>query len=216
MRYLCWLAGAIVAGLLQSGTIEPARTPVLQNTTVAVTHLKFAPGTREATHTNPFPVVLVQLTPGDVEVKEQDTSRRGSRPGEVWFVPADRPHAITPRGNGTIELLAIGLLPTRPPAPAAPPTEAPRGITRATLVDNNDVRVVRVRFEPSSREPVHTHPNDVLTVQITGGSVEMSIGPEHSLSYRDPGFVQFVPRNMQHAYASADDKPFELLSVSVK
>lgn len=217
MRYLCWLSGAVVAGLLQSGSSEPARTPVLQNKTVAVTHLRFAPGTREDTHSNPFPVVLVQITPGEIEIKEQDTSRRGSRAGEVWFVPADRPHSIAPRGsNGPIDLLAIGILPTRAPAPAAPPTDAPTGITRATLVDNNDVRVVRVRFDPSAREPVHTHPNDLLTVQITGGSMEMSIGPEHTLVYHDPGFVQFVPRNMQHSYASADTKPFELLSVAIK
>jgi hypothetical protein len=30
------------------------------------------------------------------------------------------------------------------------------------------------------------------------------------------GFVQFLPRNVSHAYANADVKPFELLSVSIK
>jgi quercetin dioxygenase-like cupin family protein len=204
-------------GLYQSGAAEPVRTPVLQNTTVAVTHLRFAQGARETTHAHPFPLLLVQITPGEVEVQEQDASRRGKGAGEVWFVPQDRPHSVTPRNaNSPVDLIAIALLPTRVPAPAAPPTDAPPGISRSTLVDNNDVRVVRVRFDTTGREPVHTHPNDLLTIQITGGSVEMSIGPEHSLSYRDPGFVQFLPRNVQHSYASADDKPFELLSVSVK
>lgn len=204
------------AGLYQAGAAEPVRTPVLQNTTVAVTHLRFAQGAREATHTHPFPLVLVQVTPGEVEVQEQEASRRSKGAGEVWFVPQDRPHAVTPRGNNPIDLIAIAVLPARVPAPAAPPTEAPPGITRSTLIDNKDVRVVRVRFDTTGREPVHTHPNDLLTVQLTGGSIEMSIGPEHSLSYRDPGFVQFLPRNIQHSYASADEKPFELLSVSVK
>jgi quercetin dioxygenase-like cupin family protein len=115
-----------------------------------------------------------------------------------------------------LDLMAIGVLPTRPPAPASPPTEAPPGITRATLVDNADVRVVRVRFDPSAREPVHAHTNDLVTVQITGGSMEMSIGREHTLVYHDPGFVQFVPRNLQHSYASADTKPFEILSIAIK
>ena len=63
---------------------------------------------------------------------------------------------------------------------------------------------------------MHTHANDLVTVQISGGSVETSIGAQHALSYRDPGFVQFVPRNIQHSYASADTKPFEILSVAVK
>jgi quercetin dioxygenase-like cupin family protein len=213
------VAGALAAAGLYQGTgTEPVRTPVLQNATVAVTHMRFGPGTRETTHTHPFPLVLVQITAGEVEVKEQETSRRGSRAGEVWFVPAERPHSVTPRqsSGAAVDLLAIALLPTRVPAPAAPATDAPPGITRATLVDNNDVRVVRVRFDPSAREPVHTHPNDLLTVQIVGGSMEMSIGPEHTLVYHDPGFVQFVPRGMQHSYASADTKPFELLSLAIK
>lgn len=209
----------VAAAFSQTDPAEPVRTPVLQNTTVAVTQMRFAPGTRETTHAHPFPLVLVQITPGEIEVKEQDASKRGNRPGEVWYLPAQRPHSITPRqaGNGApIEMLAIAVLPGRLPAPAAPPTEAPPGITRATLVDNGDVRVVRVRFEPTAREPAHTHPNDLLTVQITGGAVEMSIGREHSLGYRDPGFAQFVPRGIQHSYASADTKPFELISVSLK
>jgi quercetin dioxygenase-like cupin family protein len=213
------VAGVLVAaGLYQADPAEPVRTPLLQNATVAVTHLRFAPGQRETTHTHPFPLVIVQISPGDVDIKEQDTSKRGNRPGEVWYVPAERPHSITPRqaGGNPVDLVAIALLPGRQPAPGAPATEAPPGITRATLVDNADVRVARARFEPNAREPVHTHPNDLVTVQITGGSVEMSIGPEHSLLYRDPGFVQFVPRNIQHSYASADTKPFELVSVSIK
>src|SRR5262249_34901514 len=154
----------LAAGLLQANGTEPVRTPVLQNNTVAITHLRFAPGTREATHTNPFPIVLVQITPGEIEVKEQDAARRGNRAREVWFEPKDRPHSIAPRGSGTIDLLAIGILPTRPAAPSAPATDAPPGITRATLVDNTDVRVVRVRFDPNGREPAHTHPNDLVTV----------------------------------------------------
>jgi quercetin dioxygenase-like cupin family protein len=216
MRNLCWLLFAIVA-IAQPAGNEPVRTPVAQNNTVAVTQLRFAPGTRETAHTNPFPLVLVQITPGEIEVQEQGASRRGNRAGEVWFVPANRPHAITPRQNSkTVDLIAIAILPTRTPAPSSPPTAAPPGITRATLLDNPDVRIVRVKFDPSAREPVHTHPNDLVTVQISGGSVETSIGAEHALSYRDPGFVQFVPRNIQHSYASADTKPFEILSVSVK
>jgi quercetin dioxygenase-like cupin family protein len=35
------------------------------------------------------------------------------------------------------------------------------GITRTTLLEKSEVRVVRVQFAPGSREPVHTHPNDL-------------------------------------------------------
>src|SRR5262249_10819148 len=112
--------------------------------------------------------------------------------------------------------IAITIKPTRPPAPAAPPTEAPPGITRTTILDNADTRVVRVQFAPGSREPVHAHPNDLVTVQLTPGIVEILLGSQRTSSERAPGFVQFLPRNVDHAYVSGDTKAFELLSVAIK
>ena len=116
----------------------------------------------------------------------------------------------------SVDLLAIAIKPDRRPSPAAPPTEAPPGISRATLIDNDEVRVVRVRFAPDASEPVHAHPNDLLTIQITSGRVEILNGGSRSIRDREPGFVQFLPRNVPHAYASGDTAPFELLSVSIK
>lgn len=201
----------------QSGATEPERTPVLQNETVAVTRLRFGPGARESVHTHPFPLVLIQMTSGDIAVQEQSTTKRGGRVGEVWYVPADRPHAITRLSNEpAIDVIAVAVLPNRPTAPAAPPTEAPQGINRATLVDNENVRVVRVGFSPGSREPVHTHPNDLLTIQLTRGKLDMQIGADHNRQSVEPGLVKFLPRNVPHAYISEDTKPFELISLSVK
>jgi quercetin dioxygenase-like cupin family protein len=202
----------------QADPPDPVRTPVLQNDTVAVTRLRFGPGAREAVHTHPFAILVVQISPGQIAVQEQNTTRRGDRVGEVWYVPAQRPHAVTslPAARSAVDMLAIALLPDRQPATAGPATAAPPGITRMTLVDNPDVRVVRVRFSPGSREPVHSHPNDLLTVQTTAGAVEIVNGPDRSTGEREPGFVQFLPRNLQHAYISTDTKPFELLSVTIK
>jgi quercetin dioxygenase-like cupin family protein len=94
----------------------------------------------------------------------------------VTFVPANTPHAVMNAGAQSFDLIAIALKPTRPAAPAAPPTEAPPGITRTTLIDNSDVRVVRVQLAPGSREPVHIHPNDLLTEQLTPGAFDILMG----------------------------------------
>ena len=202
----------------QSDALEPARTPILQNDTVAVTRLRFGQGTREATHTHPFPLVLIQITSGDIAVQEQATTKRGGRVGEVWYIAADQPHAIRtlPNLQRPIDVIAIALLPTRQPAPAAPPTQAPPGITRATLVDNEAVRVVRVRFSPGSREPLHSHPNDLLTAQLLPAKIDIAIANKHDAREREVGFVKFVPRNVDHSYANEDVKPVELISVAIK
>lgn len=222
MRRLIAAAAIAVLGAAspsgQANPSDPIRTPILQNETLAVTHLRFGPGTREADHTHPFPIVLVQITAGSIAVLEQSTIRRGGRAGEVWYIPSGRGHAVTSQPGATVpvDMLAVALLPGRPAAPAAPATDAPPGITRLTLVDNNDMRVVRARFAPGSREPVHTHPNDLLTIQVTRGNLEIAMGPDKTTQVREPGFVQFLPRNVPHAYASADTKVFEVVSIAVK
>jgi quercetin dioxygenase-like cupin family protein len=213
------LAALALAPLQQAGRSQAPgaeRTTRIDNATVAVTRLAFPPGMREEVHTHPFPLVIVQVTPGNPTVVDREMRRVGGGPGEVWFMPAGTPHAMANNGTAAFDVLAIAIKPDRPPAPAAPPTDAPPGITRATLVDNADVRVVRVRFAPEGREPMHTHPNDLLTVQITPGKVTMVKGGHTSTVDCEPGYVQFLPRGVQHSYASADSKPFELLSVSIK
>lgn len=193
------------------------RTVLLENDTTLVARLGYEAGKGETSHTHPFSAVVVQLTPGEVDMMlGTEHSRARREAGTVWFIPANVPHAAINTGTAPCEQIAITLKPTRPVAPAAPVTETPPGMTRTTIVDNADTRVVRVRFSPGSREPVHAHPNDLLTVQLTPGIVEILVGAQKTSSERAPGFVQFLPRNVDHAYVSGDTKPFELLSVAIK
>lgn len=193
------------------------RTVLVDNATVLVAQLRFEAGKGETSHTHPFSAVVLQITPGDVDMTlAADRSRARRAPGTAWFIPANAPHAAVNTGTAPFDQIAITIKPTRAPALAAPATDAPPGITRTMLVDNADTRVVRVRFAPGGREPVHTHPNDLLTVQLTPGRVEILLGSEKTSSEREPGFVQFLTRDVPHAYASVDTKPFELLSVAIK
>ena len=190
---------------------------VLDNDSVFVTRVRMPPGTSGNMSPSSGPHVIVQLTPGDIEQTQIDANHRGPREaGAVTWLPDGVGNRFVNIGKNTFDLLTIRIKSTRPPAASAPATAAPQGITRKTLFDNAEVRVVRVQFEPHSREPVHTHPNDLLTVQVTGGKVEMVAGAHPTTAVREAGFVQFFPRDVSHAYANADQKPFELLSVSIK
>jgi quercetin dioxygenase-like cupin family protein len=217
------IRSALVLGLV--ATLAPAvqvpqgmvRTVLIDNGTVLVTRLGYEAGKGETSHTHPFSAVVMQLTPGDVDVtigSEHSRIRRDA--GTVWFIPADVPHAAVNAGTMPFEQIAIAIKSTRMPAPAAPPTDAPPGIARTVLIDNAEARVVRVQFAPGGREPVHTHPNDLITVQATAGRLEILRASEKTTGERAPGTVEFVPRDVQHAYASVDTKPFELLSVAIK
>ncbi len=136
--------------------------------------------------------------------------------GSAQYIPAGTAKRIHNGRSAPVDVIVVRLKPSRTAAPDAPGVQAPPGIARTITIDNDDVRVARVRFSAEGREPVHTHPYDLLTIQIVPAVVEMLIGNEKTTLARPAGFVQFVPRNLAHAYASADPRPFEILSVTIK
>jgi len=181
---------AVVAAAAQGPQPPPGitRTQLADNATVLMARLRMEPGAREPIHTHPFAAVVIQLTRGSVDMTLGDEHTRAERePGFVWFIPKEVPHAAVNTGSTAYDLITIAIKPTRSEAAAAPATAAPAGITRTTLLDNDDARVVRAQFAPGSGEPVHTHPNDLVTVQLTMGRVEMLVGSERTSRIVRPG-----------------------------
>lgn len=194
-----------------------ARTALVENASVMCARLTYQPGAAEASHTHPFSAVVIQLTAGDVDVTIGSEHTRAQRPaGFVWFVPKGVPHAAANAGSSTFEQITIAIKPDRPPAAAGAASAAPPGITRTTILDNEEARVVRVEFAPTGREPLHEHPYDLVTVQLTPGRLDIVFGTEKTTVDAPAGDVRFLPRRVPHAYASASGAPFTLFSVAIK
>lgn len=216
------LAGTIAlatAALVQASQPPPGitRTAVVDNATAVIAHLRMDPGSRETIHTHPFSAVVIQLTPGEIDMTiDKERERQTHDPGFVWFIPKEAPHAAINTGPNPVEFVTVGIKANRPASDAAPPTPSPPGITRETIVDNADARVVHVVFAPGSREPLHTHPSDLVTVQLTPGRVDIIEGSARSDEERQPGFVKFLTRGIEHSYANVGAQAIELLSVTIK
>lgn len=194
-----------------------SRTQLIDNGTVMCARLIYSAGAAETSHTHPFAAVVIQLTPGDVDMTIGSEHTRAHRDaGFAWYIPREVPHALVNVGQDKIEQITIAIKPDRPAAAPGPATTAPPGISRTTLLDNSDTRVVRVEFSPTGREPTHEHPNDLVTVQLTSGRLEIAVGSEKKIEQLAPGEVLFLPRNVPHSYASADQSAFTLMSVTIK
>lgn len=224
MRYVSivtlLLVSATASALaLRAQTMPPGitRAQLLDNPTVMVARLTFAPGAREQVHTHPFSAVVVQLGPGDVEARigtKPETGRRDR--GHVEFIAAEIPHAAANVGTAAFEVVTVAIKPDRKAGGTQAPAAAPPGIARTPVLENAEARVAKVTFSPGSREPVHSHPFDLVLVQLAPGRVEVGIGDQKSVKDYSVGEVVFIPRDVPHAVASADQKPFEILSVGVK
>lgn len=85
-------------------------TPVLNNERVVVAKLTFAPGARERVHAHALDIVVLQLTPGQVELSVMDdkkTSRQEA--GAATFIPRGVLHSAANVGTEPFELLVVAL-----------------------------------------------------------------------------------------------------------
>ena len=206
-----------LAAMAQATPPGITRTPLVENATVMTARLRMAPGAREPVHTHPFSAVAVQLDAGEVEMRlgtKPETARRDR--GHVEFIAAEMPHAAANVGSTPFDIVTIAIKPDRSPGGNQAPAETPAGITRVPVLDNKDARVARVTFGPGSREPVHSHPFDLVLVQLVPGRMEVLVGGEKTVKDHAAGEVLFLPRGVPHAVSSADAQPFEVLSVGIK
>lgn len=193
------------------------RTEILNNANVLVARLRMAPSAREDVHTHPFSAVVVQIGAGHVDMRlgaARATSRREH--GHIEFIPREVPHAAANAGTEAFDVVTIAIKPDRVKGGDAPAAAAPAGITRTPILDNPEARVTRVAFAPGAREPVHSHPFDLVLVQLTPGRVEVRLGDALTTKEYAAGDVIYLPREVPHAVSNVGAAAFEIFSVGIR
>ena len=207
----------LTAMLAQATPAGITRTPLLENDTVMMARLRMAPGAREEVHTHPFSAVVVQIGAGDVEMRvgnRRETERR--EPGHVSFLATEMPHAAANAGSSAFDIVTIALKPERTRGGVQAPSGSPAGITRAPLLDNSEARATRVTFDPGASEAVHSHPFDMVVVQVTPGRMDVRVGETRETKDYAAGDVVWLPRDVPHAVSNAGARAFTVISVGVK
>lgn len=193
------------------------RTALIENSSVMMARLRMAPGAKEEVHTHPFAAVVIQLNAGDVDMRMNESHSTGRRPaGHVEFIANGVPHAAANVGKNPFDLVTIAIKPDRARGGEAPSSPAPDGITRTPVIDNQDARVTRVEFAPRAREPIHSHPFDLVVVPLTNARLEVRIGDRVDTREYASGEPIFLPRDVTHAVANAGDASVTIFSVGIK
>lgn len=202
--------------LVQPLPLGMTRTALVENDSVIVARVNMEPGARESTHTRRAAIV-VQLAPGEVEwrVGTRVQTAHHDR-GYVEFVAAEMPHAAANVGTTAIDFVTVGLKPTRKRGGEQAPTAPRADIARKQLLDNAEARVAQATFQPGAREPVHSHPFDMVIVQLDPGRMEVVVGGNRDVRDYAVGDVVFLPREVAHSVANIGTAPASLVSVTVK
>ena len=83
------------------------------------------------------------------------------------------------------------------------------------LVDNAQVRVLRIHYGPHETSVRHSHPNSVVTY-LTDGRIKMLLGNgKTTISSGKAGETAWTPAGV-HTPTNLSDKPFEAVLVELK
>ena len=99
--------------------------------------------------------------------------------------------------------------------PKAIPTQDP-GVARATLIDNAQVRILRVEIQPGGVRRIHTH-DDVrfhLFLPVSG-AIELTIGSAKPVS-ASMGQAYYIEKSTPHGFRNPGTSAAMALEVFVK
>lgn len=144
----------------------------LDNETVRVFEVTFAPGAKIGIHKHPDHVVY-SLTGGQITITGEDGKPNvvDLKPGMAMFLPAQN-HAAENTGKEELKLLVTEL---KKKGTAAPEGKDPTKVAKVhkAVFEDEHVRVVGIDFKKGAKVPEHVHPDHVMYI-ISGGKIEVT------------------------------------------
>jgi len=227
MRLLAWTAAATFCFLIcfspmmsqqvqDSTKADPAHHKVeFENDQVRVVRYKLAPGEETSRHHHPDSVVVV-LAGGSIQNTIDDGKTTTTQPqtGDAFWRPA-LTHVTKNVGNTPIEGILVE--PKKPhsarPAGSADPATIPTARAKV-LFENDQVRVLRYRFNPGELDGMHGHP-DNLHISLTDATAVITTPDGKTQFHAKAGEINWRPAGV-HSVRNTGDKPFEGILVEMK
>jgi len=234
MRWL--VAAAIAAGLivgticlgaahaiaqendLDSPKADAAHHKVeFENEQVRVVRWVIQPGDKSAKHSNPNNVsIFLTDVNGKVTTPDGKTTEIHGKAGTAaWCGPTT--HVVENIGDKPMEGI---LVEPKGPGNAAwtpPPRDSVKTApeTHKLEFENDQVRVVRVHYEPGEKAPMHDHP-DQVQIWLTDADIPIKMPDGKTREDHVKAGLARWRHAFSHAAENVGDKPFEYVSVELK
>ena len=214
------MKNSIALGTLTSALLSAAG-PVLDNDQVRVLDVTNAPGQHSQMHKHDVNRVMIHLDAGHMRLTYENGHARDIRfkAGEVRWDPAGGMHTSRNAGGTPYRIIELELKkPHGSPVvwPAIDPLKA--APNRYTLLfDNDQVRVVRVKFPKDGGAPLHEHTRPRLLVNLTAQKIQFTTKEGAKNVVEAPaGFVRWTPAPGVHSEKNLGDGPFEAILIDFK
>ncbi len=199
---------------------DPPRIPV-DNDQVRVIRASDIPGQKSALHKHDVNRVMIHLDQGYMRLAFQGGSVKEVRfrAGEVRWDPADGLHTSENAGPTPFHIVEVEIKKPQGSPVRFSAQDPPRTDPKHYRVEfeNDQVRVLRVRYGPREAAPLHEHALPRITVNLTEQTVRLTL-PDGSQSdlHRAAGEIVYAGTAARHSEVNVTDQPFEVVMVELK
>jgi len=194
---------------------------VVDNDLVRVVLAQNTPGQKSGLHKHDRNRVMIHVDPGAMRLDFQNGGVKevSFRAGDVRWDPAGGFHTSENTGGTTYRIVEIELKKASGFAvrwsALDPPTVDPRHYK--VELENEQVRVVRARYNPKDSAPMHEHALPRVTVNLTSQNVRLTLPDGKTTDLRRAaGEIVFTATPGSHSEVNLEDRPFEVLLVEFK
>src|SRR5215831_13014673 len=170
---------------------EPQHHLVFANDFVHVVDARLPPGYKSLNHTHALDNVTVTISPGSTDPQAL------ARIGRAGFSRGGYSHTVTNSGSIELRFINVELLRADSPVSAAFPDQPQHKLE----IENERVRVYRIKLAPGESLPAHRHSSGWIAVTVAGGAGPGSFnwyasGAANSLTAGSSGLevVELEPR----------------------
>ena len=221
MRNLPWIVSLAFAwsgaALAQDAVkTDPSHyTVVLENASVRILKISYAPGSKSIMHSHPDAIVIPlsssKVRFGLPDGKSQDSDLASE---SALYTPAGT-HTPTNIGSGPVDALLVEFK-TKSPGKAALPTSRP-DMTVKVLADGPYGTAYRATASAKFAEPAGSkHDFDQVVIALGPGPMSLSIDGKPAKTTWARGDVQFIGRGVAHEARNTGGKPADMVIVAIR
>ena len=196
--------------------VDPAHYKmVLENASVRVLRISYAPGAKSILHQHPDAIVIplsaskVRFTMADGKSQDSDMASESA-----MYTPAGT-HIPSNIGTGAVDALLIEFK-AAAPGKAALPTSRP-GMTLKMLAEGPRAAAYRSTASPTFAEPAGSkHDFDQVVIALNAATLSLSIDGKPAKTTWARGDVEFIGRGVAHEAKNTAAKPGEMVIVAIK